>query len=73
VIGGQAGAAEKGFTISYWYDALSQSFLKQLNAMPKNDSISIYSFPNSDILKYNRVLGLVKPAIKSVSNPQEAD
>jgi len=72
-IGGPAGAAQKGFTISYWYDALDRSFLKKLNAMLQNDAVFIYSFPNSDILEYNRVLGLVDPAIKSVSSPQEAD
>ena len=72
-IGGAAGAAKKGFTISYWYDALDQTFLNKLNAMHKNDSVLIYSFPNSDILEYNRVLGLLDPEIKSTSDPQEAD
>jgi hypothetical protein len=72
-IGGPAGAAKKGFTISYWYDALDQSFLTKLNAIPEDDSVSIYSFPNSDILEYNRAFGLVKPGIKSTSNLQEAD
>jgi len=72
-IGGPAGAAKKGFTISYWYDALDQTFLNKLNAMPKNDPVVIYSFPNSAILEYNRALGLVNPEIKSTSNPLEAD
>ena len=72
-IGGPAGAAKKGFTISYWYDALDQTFLNKLNAMHKNDSVVIYSFPNSAILEYNRVLGLIDPEIKSTSDPQEAD
>jgi hypothetical protein len=72
-IGGPAGAAKKGFTISYWYDALDQSFLRKLNAIPEGDSVLIYSFPNSDILEYNRAFGLIKPGIKSTSNLQEAD
>ena len=72
-IGGPAGAAKNGFTISYWYEALDQTFFNKLNARYKNDSIAIYSFPNSDILEYNRMLGLVNPEIKSTSNPQEAD
>lgn len=72
-IGGPAGAAKKGFTISYWYEALDQKFFNKLNARYKNESVAIYSFPNSDILEYNRVLGLVDPEIRSTSNPQEAD
>jgi 4-amino-4-deoxy-L-arabinose transferase-like glycosyltransferase len=72
-IGGPAGAAKKGFTVSYWYDALDQNFLNRLNAISQNDAVMIYSYPNSDILKYNRAFGLVKPEIKSTINPQEAD
>lgn len=72
-IGGPAGAAKKGFTISYWYEALDQTFFSKLNVRYKNDSVVIFSYPNSDILEYNRVLGLVNPEIKSTSNPQEAD
>jgi hypothetical protein len=72
-IGGPAGAAKKGFTISYWYDALDQTFINRLNALPKNDPVVIYSFPNYNILEYNKFLGLVNPAIISTSNPQEAD
>jgi hypothetical protein len=67
------GAAKKGFTISYWYEALDQTFFNKLNARYKNDSVVIFSFPNSDILEYNRILILVNPEIKSTSNPQEAD
>ena len=72
-IGGPAGAAKKGFTISYWYEALDQTFFNKLNARYKNESVAIYSFPNSDILEYNKVFGLVDPGIRSTSNPQEAD
>lgn len=72
-IGGPAGAAKKGFTISYWYEALDQTFFSKLNARYKNDSVVIFSYPNSDILEYNRALGLVNPEIKTTSNPQEAD
>jgi len=72
-IGGPAGAAKAGFTISYWYDALDQTFLKKLNAMSKKDSMLVYSYPNSSILEFNRVLGFVDPKIKTASNPQEAE
>jgi hypothetical protein len=72
-IGGPAGAATKGFAISYWYEALDRTFFSKLNDRYKNDSITIFSYPNSDILEYNRVLGLVGPRIKSASNPHEAD
>ena len=72
-IGGAAGAAQKGFTISYWYDALDLTFLNKINAMHEKKSVAIYSFPNSAILEYNRVLGLVSPGIKSTYNPLEAD
>lgn len=72
-IGGPAGAAQKGFTISYWYDALDLTFLSKINAIQKKGSALIYSFPNSAILEYNRALGLVSPGIKSTSNPREAD
>jgi 4-amino-4-deoxy-L-arabinose transferase-like glycosyltransferase len=73
MIGGAAGAAEKGFTISYWYEALNQPFLDKLNALAKNDSILIYSFPHTDILKYNKALGLFDSRIKIVADPQRAD
>lgn len=73
LIGGTAGAANKGFTISYWYDALDQSFLKQLSAAAKKDAVLVYSFPNSSILEFNRALGLVDPKIKTASNVREAD
>ena len=73
VIGGPAGAAKKGFTISYWYEALNQVFFNKLNARYKNDPVTIFSFPNSEILEYNRVLGMVNPEIKSTFTPQEAD
>jgi hypothetical protein len=73
LIGGTAGAAKKGFSISYWYDALNQPFLKELNTAAKNNPISIYSFPNSSILKYNRALGLVGPNIRTASNMRDAD
>jgi 4-amino-4-deoxy-L-arabinose transferase-like glycosyltransferase len=72
-IGGPAGAAQKGFTISYWYDALDLTFLSKINAIQKKGSALIYSFPNSAILEYNRALGLVSPGIKSTSNPRKAD
>jgi hypothetical protein len=72
-IGGPAGASKKGFTISYWYEALDQTFLSKLNVRHKNNTMVIFSYPNSDILEYNRVLGLVNPDIKITSNPQEAD
>jgi hypothetical protein len=72
-IGGPAGAAKRGFTISYWYEALDQTFLSKLNARHKNDSVVIFSYPNSDILEYNRAIGLINPEIKTASKPQEAD
>ena len=73
LIGGAAGAAEKGFTISYWYEALNQPFLAKLNAVAKNDSQLVYSFPHTDILEYNKALGLLDPQIKIVADPQKAD
>jgi hypothetical protein len=73
MIGGTAGAAEKGFTISYWYEALDQPFLDKLNAVAKNDSVLIYSFPHTDILEYNKALGLFDSKIKIVDKPQRAD
>jgi len=73
IIGGAAGAAEKGFTISYWYEALDQPYLDKLNALAKNDSVLIYSFPHTDILEYNKALGLFDARIKIVADPQKAD
>ena len=72
-IGGPAGAAAKGFTISYWYDALDQVFLDKLNGLNENQSVAIYSFPNHDILKYNKALGFLNRDIRSTANPREAD
>jgi hypothetical protein len=73
IIGGAAGAAEKGFTISYWYEALNQPFLEKLNALANNDSVLIYSFPNSTILEYNKAMGLFDTNIKIVTDPRKAD
>jgi len=73
MIGGAAGAAQKGFTISYWYEALNQPFLDKLKAVAKNDSVLIYSFPHTDILEYNKALGLFDSKIKIVDKPQRAD
>ena len=73
VIGGVAGAAQKGFTISYWYDALNRPFLDKLNAAAKNDSMLIYSYPHTYILEYNKALGLFDSNIKIVADPGRAD
>ena len=72
-IGKTAGAARKGFTVSYWYDALEKSFLAQLNALAEENAIAVYSFPNSAILEYNRVLGLVDSKVKTTIDLQAAD
>lgn len=73
LIGGSAGAAERGFTISYWYDALNQPFLEQLNALAKNDTVSIYSYPHTEIVEYNKALGLCDSSIKVVDAPHKAN
>ena len=73
VIGGPAGAAKKGFTISYWYEALNQVFFNKLNARYKNDPVTIFSFPNSEILEYNRVLGMVSYDAMGLSSSKVLD
>jgi hypothetical protein len=73
MIGGATGAAKKGFTISYWYEALNQPFLDKLNDVAKNDSVLIYSFPHTDILEYNKAIGLLDASIKIVDDPRKAD
>ena len=72
-IGGSMGAAKKGFTISYWYEALDQNFLEKLNALARHEPLTICSIPNPDILEYNKVLGLVNRQVESVTNPGDAD
>jgi 4-amino-4-deoxy-L-arabinose transferase-like glycosyltransferase len=66
-IGGTKGAQEKGFTVSYWYDAFNNDFFRQMAQIVGSEHASIYSWPNDEILLYNQDLGLYPLGLRSVS------
>ena len=72
-INGPPGAVQKGFTISYWCEALNKDSLTELSDFVKDKAIRLYSYPKKDILKWNRYFGLLDDAIDYVSTVEKAD
>lgn len=73
LIGGPEGAAEEGFTISYWCEALNKDTLKKVSSFFGNRRIKVYSYPNKDILNWNRYFGLFDGAVNSVDTIEESN
>jgi hypothetical protein len=70
-IGGSRGAEDKGFIVSYWYDAFNREFLQKVSQVTGNREEGVYSFPNVEILLWNQKYGLLPAGLRSV--PQEGE
>jgi hypothetical protein len=72
-IGGPKGALQKGFTISYWFEALNEDALGKINNLFKHEETKICSYPHYQILNWNNYFGFLDDNIHSASNLEEAD
>jgi len=66
-IGGAKGAEEKGFSISYWYEAFNQDFFRQVEQKISSTPGTYFSFPSLDIVEWNRKYGLFKADLKATA------
>lgn len=66
-IGGTRGAQEKGFMVSYWYEAFNTDFFRRMAQIVGNDDAGIFSWPNGEIVLFNQAFGLYPPGLRSVS------
>ncbi len=62
-IGGLKGAAAAGMEVTYWLDALTPSFLEQVNEVVPDGS-TITAFPNPEHLVFLQDYGLLKKEIR---------
>jgi len=70
-IGGAKGAEEKGFTVSYWYDAFNRDFFRQVSKLTGDQDAGIYSYPNDRIVVWNQEYGLLPAGLRPV--PQQGE
>ena len=70
-IGGAKGAQDKGFMVTYWYDAFNKDFLRQMAKFVGTQKVGVYSWPNQEIIRWNQVYGLYPAGLRSVSEQQE--
>jgi len=73
LIGGTHGAARAGFTVSYWYDALNREALQKINRLAESESVSVFSYPNKEILGWNKWLGTLKKTVYPADRMENAD
>lgn len=57
LVGGPKGAHQKGFTITYWYEALDNRAVAKLNRIAENRTVKVYSYPNADMIEFNKSFG----------------
>ena len=65
-IGGAKGAQDKGFTVSYWYDAFNKDFFRRVADIIGNEEAAVYSYPNQDCPEANQRFGLAPTRLRSV-------
>jgi hypothetical protein len=70
-IGGAKGAQDKGFMITYWYDAFNKDFLQHMNKLIGTQKVGVYSWPNQEIITFNQLYGLYPAGLRSVSEQEE--
>lgn len=70
-IGGTKGAQERGFIVSYWYDAFNRDFFRQVSRITGNRDLGIYSYPNDRIVAWNQEYGLLPAGLRP--EPQEGN
>jgi 4-amino-4-deoxy-L-arabinose transferase-like glycosyltransferase len=72
-IGGSQGAAQRGFDISYWGEALNGDALNKVSSLFEDRTDKVYTYPNEKALYWNRLFGFLDGDINSVNNIEEAD
>lgn len=72
-IGGTHGAAHAGFTVSYWYDALNRQAVDKINRLADGNALRVFSYPNKDILGWNKWLGNLKKNVYPADRIENAD
>lgn len=70
-IGGSKGAQQKGFAISYWYEAFNRDFFRKLSQITNNENVGIYSYPDVEIVQWNQRYGLLTTELQSMPEDGE--
>ena len=70
-IGGTKGAQDRGFIVSYWYDAFNRDFFRDVSAITANQAVGIYSYPNDRIVRWNQEYGFLAAGLLPV--PQQGE
>jgi hypothetical protein len=70
-IGGAKGAQDKGFIVTYWYEAFNKDFLERMSKFTGDQKAGIYSWPYQEIIKYNQMYGLYPSGLKSMSADED--
>jgi len=70
-IGGTRGAQDKGFSVSYWYDAFNMDFFRRVAEIVGNEEASVYSYPNEACPEDNQRFGLAQTRLRSVKWNEE--
>jgi len=73
IIGGTRGAERAGFSISYWYDALNREALAKINRLAGAEAVSVFSYPNKDIIGWNKWLGSLERSVYPADRMENAD
>lgn len=73
LIGGPKGSVERGFTISYWFEALNRDALNKLSGFLGEEDRKLYVYPHPDMLNFNWRFGLLDHQIETVSTLEAAD
>jgi hypothetical protein len=70
-IGGAKGAQDKGFIVSYWYEAFNRDFFRKVGQITENSDLGIYSYPNDKIVNWNQAYGLFSSRLRPVLQDEE--
>jgi hypothetical protein len=65
-IGGAKGAQDKGFTVSYWYEAFNKDFFRRVAEIVGNEKAAVYSYPFKYSAETNQAYGLSSTKLHSV-------
>lgn len=70
-IGGAKGAQDKGFVVTYWYEAFNNDFLARMSNIIGDQKAGVYSWPSQEIITYNQRYGFYPAGLRSVSADEE--
>ena len=65
-ISGAKGAQDKGFTVSYWYEAFNKDFFRRVAEIVGNEEAAVYSYPFKYSFETNQAYGLSSTKLHSV-------